>query len=59
MKFSLLIPVYKGDRADWLEKALQSIASQSLLPDEVVLVEDGKIPQDLKTTILAFQKKLP
>ena len=48
MKFSLLLSVYQGDEKDWLKLAFQSIINQTHLPDEIILVEDGKIPRDLK-----------
>ena len=48
MKFSLLLSVYQGDEKDWLKLAFQSITNQTHLPDEIILVEDGKIPRDLK-----------
>ena len=57
MKFSLLLSVYQGDEKDWLKLAFQSIINQTHLPDEIILVEDGKIPRDLKEIIRTFEKK--
>ena len=57
MKFSLLLSVYQGDEKDWLKLAFQSITNQTHLPDEIILVEDGKIPRDLKEIIRTFEKK--
>ena len=56
MKFSLLLSVYQGDEKDWLKLAFQSITNQTHLPDEIILVEDGKIPRDLKEVIRTFEK---
>ena len=56
MKFSLLLSVYQGDEKDWLKLAFQSIINQTHLPDEIILVEDGKIPRDLKEIIRTFEK---
>ena len=56
MKFSLLLSVYQGDEKDWLKLAFQSIINQTHLPDEIILVEDGKIPRDLKEVIRTFEK---
>ncbi len=58
MKFSLLIPVYRGDKKEWLQTALESVATQTYLPSEIIIVEDGKILQDLKEVIRVFQKKI-
>jgi glycosyltransferase involved in cell wall biosynthesis len=46
-KFSVLIPVYFKEQPDFLKKALCSILTQSYLPDEVVIVEDGKLTEEL------------
>ena len=56
MKFSVLLSVYQGDEKDWLKLAFQSITNQTHLPDEIILVEDGKIPRDLKEIIRTFEK---
>ena len=56
MKFSLLLSVYQGDEKDWLKLAFQSITNQTHLPDEIILVEDGKISRDLKEIIRTFEK---
>ncbi|WP_228760114.1 glycosyltransferase [Pseudactinotalea sp. HY158] len=51
-KFSVLLPVYAGDRPDWLRRAFASItAEQTLAPDEVVLVRDGPVGAALETAI--------
>ena len=46
--FSLLMPVYAGDRADFLRRAFtSSVRDQSRPPAEVVLVQDGPVPPDI------------
>jgi glycosyltransferase involved in cell wall biosynthesis len=53
--FSLLLPVYAGDRADHLRRSLQSsVAEQRRAPDEVVIVLDGPIGDDLHEVVTAF-----
>ncbi len=50
--FSLLISVYGGDRSDYLESAFHSVVhEQTRPPDDVVLVQDGPVPQGLSDTI--------
>ena len=52
--FSVLLPVYAGDRADYLRRAFVAATSdQTLPPDEVVLVCDGPIGPELSDTIEA------
>lgn len=50
--FSVLISVYKNDRADDFRIALDSITSQQTLkPSEVVLVVDGPVPDETNRII--------
>ena len=51
LPFSLLLPVYAGDRADFLRRAfVSSVDEQTLRPDDVVLVQDGPLPDALRET---------
>lgn len=51
MKFSVLIPLYKNDRADQVKECLESIRCQTLKADEVLILVDGPISDDLKDVI--------
>ncbi|SDQ10026.1 glycosyltransferase [Quadrisphaera sp. DSM 44207] len=47
-EFSLLLPVYAGDRAAFLERAFTSaVREQTRRPAEVVVVRDGPVPAEL------------
>ncbi|MFT4148370.1 MAG: glycosyltransferase [Micrococcaceae bacterium] len=47
-QFSVLLPLYKNDRADYFQRAFASITEdQTLKPDEIVIVQDGPIGQEL------------
>lgn len=50
-KFSVLISVYKKEKPQFLDQALNSIEHQTVLPTEIVLVEDGAIPAALQDII--------
>jgi len=55
--FSVLLPVYAGDRSDWLRRAFASITEeQELPPNEVLLVRDGPVPEDLEQTITELRQ---
>ncbi len=46
--FSLLIPVYDGDRPDHLRRAFRSaVDDQTVRPDQVVIVRDGPVNAEL------------
>jgi GT2 family glycosyltransferase len=47
MKFSVLISVYYPEKPEHLNRCLQSIASQTLMPHEIVIVEDGPLSDGL------------
>ncbi|MEK1334756.1 glycosyltransferase [Limosilactobacillus fermentum] len=54
--FTVLMAVYKGDKAAFLEKTFESILNQTVLPNEIVLVEDGKVSVEIQNVIGKFQK---
>lgn len=59
MKFSCLISCFYKDPANYLQQALQSICDQTLLPDEIIFVEDGPLTPELYNVITAYESKLP
>lgn len=56
---SVLITVYKSEKGEVLDRALRSIWDDQLLkPNEIVLVEDGPLPEDLYRVIDNWQERL-
>lgn len=55
-KFSVLMSVYMKERPDYLEQAFKSILWQTVLPTEVILIEDGILTEKLYKRIEAFEK---
>lgn len=47
LKFSVIMSIYKSDNPEYLQVALNSIIHQTLVPDEIVLIADGPVPQSL------------
>jgi glycosyltransferase involved in cell wall biosynthesis len=46
--FSLLVPVYDGDRADYLRRSFRSaVDDQTVRPDQVIIVRDGPVRDEL------------
>lgn len=46
--FSVLLPVYAGDRAPFFRRAVESVTvDQTLRPDELVVVRDGPVGDEL------------
>ena len=57
MNFSVLISVYYKEKPEYLEDAINSIFNQTLLPKEVILVEDGKLTDELYAVINILKEK--
>ena len=58
--FSVLISAYKNDNALDFRKSVESISvNQSIIPDEIVIVIDGPIPDDLSKTIRNLEIEIP
>lgn len=49
--FSVVISVYAKDNAEWFDTALYSIISQTVKPNEIVLVVDGPVPNSIRNVI--------
>lgn len=57
MKFSVLLSVYKNENPKFLDSALYSIFDQTKIPNEVVLVEDGKLTDELYDVIKKYKTR--
>ena len=49
--FSVLMSVYQNDKAPDVSDALDSVLRQTVKPDQIVLVLDGPVPDQLRSTI--------
>ena len=56
MKFSVLMSVYKNESPVYFQRAMESVLTQTLLPDEIVLVRDGEVPQELQALLDEYAK---
>lgn len=59
LKFSVLMSVYYKENPEYLKLALDSVINQTLRPDEIVLVQDGKLTNALYEVIETFVNKNP
>lgn len=57
--FTVLMAVYRRDKPDLFEKAVQSIFSNTLKPNDFILVVDGAVGADLARIILNAQNSFP
>lgn len=58
--FSLLLPVWGGDDPEFLAEAFRStVQAQTRRPDQVVLVQDGRVPEALEAVIAELVASSP
>ncbi|MCC5656501.1 glycosyltransferase [Nostoc sp. XA010] len=53
------IPFYKGSNIAHLRIAIDSILSQTLIPKEIHLIQDGAVPKKLEETVNAYTANYP
>ena len=58
--FSLLVPVYDGDRPDHIRRAMRSaVDDQTVRPDQVVIVRDGPVRDELARCLDEVERASP
>lgn len=57
VKFSVLMSVYYKDKKEYLNEAIESIINQTLLPNELVIVEDGPLTNELDILLEDYAQK--
>ncbi len=55
--YSVLMSVYEKEKPQNLSESLESILSQTVPPDELILVCDGKLTDELNVIIKAFESE--
>lgn len=58
-KYSVLMSLYVKEKAEYLRLAIESMLSQTIAPDEIVIVEDGPLNDELYGVIEEYTKKHP
>lgn len=56
MKFTVLMSVYYKEKPEYLQLALESVINQTVKPNEIVLVQDGKLTEELQAVIKYYQQ---
>lgn len=59
MGFSVLLSVYKAEKPEFLQQAIESIYhEQTLKPSQVVIVKDGPLPEQLEQVLERYKTDL-
>lgn len=56
---SVLMSVYAKEKPNYLTASLDSLVKQTVQPSEIVIVEDGKLPNELVQVIKTFEQQYP
>ena len=56
IKFSVLMSVYKNDFPEYVDKAINSVLAQTLLPNQFVIMVDGPISNKLNQCLKEYEK---
>ncbi len=58
-EYSVLMSVYYKEKPEWLDLSIRSMLEQTVAPGEFVLVEDGKLTDELYQVIDKYEKAYP
>lgn len=59
-QFSIITSVYKNDKPEFVRVALDSmLVNQSVKPSEIMLVQDGLVPDELSNLLSEYEAKYP
>ena len=56
-KYSVLTTLYEKEKPQYLRQCLDSMLSQTIPPDEYVIVKDGELNQDLENVLSEYSEK--
>lgn len=57
--YSVLMSIYKKEKPKYFIQSLESMVHQTLMPNEIVLVKDGKLTKELEEVIDHYIDKYP
>lgn len=55
-KFSVLMSVYKNDKAEEVENAINSLLVQTVMPSQIVIVQDGILAEEVYCLLDKYKK---
>lgn len=58
-KFSVLMSLYVKEKPEYFHQCMESILSQTVPADEIVIVKDGPLTEELETVLSAYTAREP
>lgn len=59
LKFSVMLPIYYKENAEYFNLALNSILNQTLMPNEILIIEDGRLSNELESIVMNAEQQYP
>lgn len=59
MEYSVLMSVYEKEKAEYLVQSIESMLSQTVRPEQFVLVEDGELGDKLEEIVAKYCNEMP
>lgn len=59
VNYSILLSLYYKEKPEYLRISLDSIFNQTLVSDDVVLVEDGRLGDALESVVKEYEVRYP
>lgn len=56
-KYSALMSVYYKEKPEYLRDSINSMINQTVMPDEIIIIEDGPLTDELNKVIKFFETK--
>ena len=57
MEFSVLMSVYYKEKSKYLKESIHSLLEQTIIPNEILIVKDGKLTDELEEVLNSFKLK--
>lgn len=58
-QYSVLMSVYYKEKPEWLDLSIKCMFEQTIMPSEFVLVEDGRLTDELYAVVKKYEKEYP
>ncbi len=58
-KYSVLMSLYIKEKPEYMKLAIQSMIDQTVQPDEIIIVKDGKITEELQAVLDEYSSAYP
>ena len=55
MEYSVLMSLYKKENPQWFQMAVASMVNQTVKPEQIVIVEDGRLPDELEIVVKGYE----